>query len=425
MQASQRSSQNHALEYTLEQANRLRLPPLVLFVLTDAYPEANLRHYTFMLEGLRETMAALSRRGIASVVRQGQPVDTVVQVASQAAFCVTDRGYTRHQKAWRQRIAARLACPFIRIECDAIVPVETTSPKEEWAAATLRPKLGRTLLKYLQPVDERDPITSQFQPDMETVNLSTLEDVLATLSIDRSVPSVTAFRGGTTEARHRLDTFIRDHLDHYAATRSDPGTGHTSGLSPYLHFGQISPLEVALAVRDHGGPGADAFLEELVIRRELSLNFVHYNQHYDTFAALPAWAADSLRSHATDHRPYVYDRDTLERAGTQDPYWNAAQSEMLHTGSMHAYMRMYWSKKILEWSSTPADAYRTALYLNNRWQLDGRDPNSYAGIAWCFGKHDRAWAERPIFGKVRYMNAAGLERKFDMKAYAARHFTGE
>jgi len=194
-------------------------------------------------------------------------------------------------------------------------------------------------------------------------------------------------------------------------------------LSPYLHFGQISPLEVALAVenaRDTNRAARDAFLEELIVRRELSLNFVEHHPRYDTFDALPAWAQRSLREHAADPREYLYTLEVLEAARTQDPYWNAAQREMVRTGKMHNYMRMYWGKKILEWSPTPEAAFAAALHLNNKYELDGRDPNSFAGVAWCFGKHDRAWGEREVFGKIRYMGAAGLKRKFDMDTYVRR-----
>jgi deoxyribodipyrimidine photo-lyase len=197
-----------------------------------------------------------------------------------------------------------------------------------------------------------------------------------------------------------------------------------SGLSPYLHFGQIGPLEVALTVREAPGipeKAKEAFLEEMIVRRELSANFVFYNPRYDTYeGALPAWSRATLEKHRHDPRPYLYGLQELENAATHDLYWNAAQEEMVKTGRMHNYMRMYWGKKIIEWSASPEEAWDTALYLNNRYELDGRDPNAFAGIAWCFGKHDRPWAEHPVFGQVRFMNQKGLDRKFRMKAYLSR-----
>jgi len=421
MQASQRAHYNHALEYAIEQANTLALPVGVLFCLTDDYPDANLRHYSFMVEGLRSTVDTLAARGISTLIVRGSPVIQVPRVARRAALVVTDCGYLRHQEEWRSEVAERLDCPFVRVETDAIVPVDSASPKAEYSAATLRPKLGRILLRYLVPVLPVDPVAPPLQFDEASLDPSDMDAILAASSIDRSVGHVETFRGGTGEAEKRLATFLDEKLEDYERLRSNPATQYSSGLSPYLHFGQISPLFVALQVRDHGGHGAEAFLEELIIRRELSINFVHYNARYDSFAALPDWARKTLSEHEADTRPYVYDLEVLERAVTHDPYWNAAQMEMVRTGSMHNYMRMYWGKKIIEWSPTPAEAYSRALYLNNRWQLDGRDPNSYAGVAWCFGMHDRPWRERPVFGKVRYMNAAGLERKFPIRDYAMLH----
>jgi deoxyribodipyrimidine photo-lyase len=188
-------------------------------------------------------------------------------------------------------------------------------------------------------------------------------------------------------------------------------------MSPYLHFGQISPLYIALKVSKTRSLGAEAFFEELIIRRELSMNFVFYNEKYDSFKSIPDWAKKTLRAHQKDRRPYLYSPKELENAGTHDPYWNAAQKEMVITGKMHGYMRMYWGKKILEWSKTPEEAFKVALYLNNKYELDGRDPNGFIGVAWCFGKHDRPWGERAIFGNVRYMNDKGLKRKFDADKY--------
>ena len=421
MQASQRASYNHALEQSIDFANEQRLPLVVLFSLVDNYPEANLRHYLFMLQGLRETFSTLHERGIAAVALRGEPEHTVSMLADRAAVMVTDRGYTRHQQAWRALVAERVECPVIQVETDAIVPIEVASAKEEYAAATLRPRIGRVLLRYMVPLKQRDVLVKGFMPDVNSLDLSQPAEILSSLPLDRSVPPVAEMHGGETEARSRLREFLETRLRDYNSLRNSPAHDVSSGLSSYLHFGQISPLEVALKANEHGGPDTDAFLEELIVRRELALNFTYYDPNYDNPACLPAWATETLEIHSGDTRPYVYERSALETAQTHDPYWNAAQREMLATGRMHNYMRMYWGKKILEWSVSPRAAFETALYLNNRWQFDGRDPNSYAGVAWCFGKHDRPWAERPVFGKVRYMNSAGLERKFDMKPYVERY----
>jgi deoxyribodipyrimidine photo-lyase len=240
------------------------------------------------------------------------------------------------------------------------------------------------------------------------------------LDVDRTVGRVGVYRGGTTPAKKFLRQFVAKKLDHYSELSNDPSADGVSHLSPYLHFGQISPLKIALEVLKRKSPGEEAFLEELIVRRELSMNFVFFNSRYDDFGCLPSWAKKTLNEHAGDEREYIYSLEDFEAARTQDPYWNAAQREMMSRGKMHGYMRMYWGKKILEWTESPEQAFKTALFLNNRYELDGRDPNGFTGVAWCFGKHDRAWSERSVFGKIRYMNAAGLRRKFDIDAYVRR-----
>ncbi|MDH7499231.1 MAG: deoxyribodipyrimidine photolyase, partial [candidate division NC10 bacterium] len=227
-------------------------------------------------------------------------------------------------------------------------------------------------------------------------------------------------QGGTSQARRHLRAFLQKRIDDYPEARNDPTRDSLSQMSPYLHFGQISPLWIALQVLRTGSPGREAFLEELIVRRELSMNFVFYNGHYDSYEGIPEWARRTLKDHEKETRPYLYDLQTLARARTHDPYWNAAQKEMVLTGKMHGYMRMYWGKKIIEWSRTPEEAFRAALHLNNQYEIDGRDPNGFAGVAWCFGKHDRPWGERSLFGMIRYMNDRGLRRKFDAEEYVKK-----
>ena len=389
MQASQRAEENPALETAVARANALALPVLCVFGLTSSYPEANLRHYAFMLEGLGETRAALEKRGIQHAVLRAQLDDAALSLAGEAALVVCDCGYMPHRRVWRARLAREARCQVVQVEADVVVPVAQASRKAEWSAATLRPKI-----LFL-----RDAI------------------------IDAGIPPVPGVRGGTSTARALLAKFVREKLPFYGAERNDPSLEGQSGLSPYLHFGQVSPVTIARAVRgaSHAPESArEGFLEQLVVRRELACNFAACAESPHVFACLPAWARKTLAAHARDPRPRLYDERQLEECATHDPYWNAAMSEMKVTGRLHGYMRMYWGKKILEWSASPAAAFATALRLNNRYFLDGRDPNSFAGVAWCFGKHDQAWGERPVFGKVRYMNAAGLERKYDMERYLAR-----
>jgi deoxyribodipyrimidine photo-lyase len=421
MQASQRAECNHALEHAVRRANELRLPIVVFFGLTDGFPEANERHYAFMLEGLAEVNAALERKGIRFVVRHIAPDEGAAALAERAALVVTDRGYLRIQKSWRASAAAKMGCPLVQVETDAVVPVEEASPKQEYAAATFRPKIRRKLEEYLVPLKERRPVKNSLSLEIESLDIADTAGLLAGLEIARDVKKTDAFRGGTSEARKKLQIFFKDRIDHFRDLRNNPALDYLSHLSPYLHFGQISPLFVALKVTETGSPGAEAFLEELIVRRELSLNFVHYTPRYDEFEeAVPAWARKTLEAHSGDHRPVLYPCADLEHGRTHDPYWNAAQLEMVRTGKMHGYMRMYWGKKILEWSASPEDAFRTALFLNNKCELDGRDPNGFTGVAWCFGRHDRPWQTRPIFGSVRYMNDRGLCRKFDADLYVKK-----
>jgi deoxyribodipyrimidine photo-lyase len=267
---------------------------------------------------------------------------------------------------------------------------------------------------------QSDPAVESLSLDFDSFDISDVGKAISKLHIDRTVQKVSSFQGGTQEARNHLEVFLEGKLDQFPELRNDPTLDYLSHMSPYLHFGQISPLFIALKASETKSPGTEAFLEELIVRRELSMNFVYYNKKYDLFEAVPEWAKKTLRAHKKDKRQYTYTLEELEPAKTHDPYWNAAQKEMVIKGKMHGYMRMYWGKKIIEWSRTPEGAFRSTLYLNNKYELDGRDPNGFTGVAWCFGKHDRPWGERPIFGNVRYMNDKGLRRKFDADGYVKR-----
>jgi deoxyribodipyrimidine photo-lyase len=311
----------------------------------------------------------------------------------------------------------------VQVETDVVVPLETASEKEEYAAYTIRPKIHEHLDRFLVPLEETLPERHSLAFDKGNVDLSDISRVLDDVRISRSADAVETFHGGASNAEALLDSFIASKLHCYAERRNEPGEDYVSHMSPYLHFGQISPLHIVgrvSQIRAVDQENKDAYLEELVVRRELSMNFCHYNPHYDSLACLPNWAKKTLEEHAGDRREHVYSLNEFDKARTHDPYWNAAQREMVLTGKMHGYMRMYWGKKILEWTPAPDVAHRIALELNNRYEIDGRDPNGYTGVAWCFGKHDRAWAEREIYGKVRYMSAGGLERKFDIDRYV-RH----
>ena len=420
MQAAQRVDCNHALEYAIDRANELRKPVVAAFGFTVDFPEANARHYHFMLEGLREVAEGLKSRGIQMVVRVGSPAMCIAELTTQACLVVVDGGHLRIQRQWRTTAAETVDCLMEEVETNLIVPVEEASEKENFSAGVFRPRISKKLDTYLVALKRRKPRKDSLGLSFDSLDIRNPDRVIQELRIDPSVGPVAGIRGGSREAERRLKKFVAGRLDDYPERRNDPNEDGQSGLSPYLHFGQISPVRIALRIRETSSRGSDAFLEELIVRRELSYNFVYYNPHYDSLQCLPPWAKRTLDFHSRDRREHVYAAEEFEAARTHDPYWNAAQREMVLTGKLHGYMRMYWGKKILEWTKSPQEAFKIALYLNNKYELDGRDPNGFAGVAWCFGKHDRAWAERPVFGKVRYMNAAGLKRKFDADAYARR-----
>ena len=419
MQASQRAEYNHALEFALRKANEHKLPLVVYFGITDSYPDANKRHYRFMLEGLKQTASRLKKRGINFVLRLESPEKGIIKLAKKAAITVFDTGYMPVQRQWRKAAAEAINGTIFQIESDVIVPVNKTSEKEEYAAYTIRKKIEKQRDHFLQPLKHQE-LKIKIVIDLKSINskLTNPQKLIDSLNIDKSVPDCEQFHpGGISEAENRLKNFINKKLSEYSELRNEPAQDFQSGLSPYLHFGQISPLQIALEVQSSKNSGAEDFLEELIVRRELAMNFAQYNDFCQDYRALPPWAIATLEEHLKDQRHHLYTLDELENAATDDPYWNAAQNEMLICGKMHGYMRMYWGKMILQWSKTPQEAFERALYLNDKYELDGRDPNSCAGIAWCFGKHDRPWPEHPVVGKVRLMNKNGLRRKFDMKSY--------
>lgn len=419
MQQSQRTRYNHALEFAAQQANTLKIPLLVGFGLKGASPEGTHRHTQFIMEGLCGLGPRLEERGIGFCILMASPSKTAQRLGRDAALIVCDRGYLRHQRLWRHETVTDASCPVVEIESDAVVPVSCASNKREYAARTLRPKIERILDRYLtelRPTPLKIPFPASRLP---TDRIDPLKKIPHGLISDRHVGPVGRFKGGETEGQKRLHHFIQERLSRYATHRNRPEETAISELSPYLHFGQLSALDAAMAVSHHGKKYPDAvaiFIEELIIRRELAINYTWFEPRYDTFeAAAPSWAVETLESR--DIPESLYTREQLIAGTTHDPYWNAAMAEMVHTGFMHNYMRMYWGKKIVEWHPDARTAYQTALYLNNRYFLDGSDPNSYTGVGWLFGLHDRAWPPQPGFGKVRSMKASGLRRKCKIEDY--------
>jgi deoxyribodipyrimidine photo-lyase len=411
MQRAQRGADNPALDLAIEWGNRLGKPVVVTLALIPDYPHASLRHYQFMVEGLPDLAGELAKRRVGFLIRRGADAE-VARVANEveAALVVGDENPLREMERWREQVARRVRVPFWTVDADVIVPTSLLE-KEQYAARTIRPRMARQLPWFL--VASKEPVARV--PWVTPARLSSLapgDALLEGLGIDRRVNAVPGCRGGRKEGRRLLTRFIRRRLAGYDTGRNDPALDATSHLSPYLHFGQLGPREVALAVRESGAPPADrdAYLEQLIVRRELAINFVRYNPRYDRLDGCEPWARATLARHRHDTRDRVYSERALEQAETHDPLWNAAQRQMVDTGWMHGYLRMYWAKKILEWTRSPERAMAVAVTLNDRYQLDGRDPNGYAGIAWAIGgKHDRAWGpERPVFGTIRYMSGRRL-----------------
>ena len=420
MQRSQRAVDNPALNVAIRAGNLLGKPVVVFFQLVPRSHHANLRHYYFLVQGLRDIADGLERRGVGFVLRR-YPEHGILKFLSEVQPCLVigDENPMRQAEQRKAKAARDFSGPFWTVDADVIVPSKLLG-KEHYAARTIRPKIHALLPQFLRPLASPSAQVAWKRP-RELHSMTPDLSLLDHFTVDRSVGPVSSRVGGSAQGHKALQQFLKFRLKGYAADRNHPDLDGTSQLSPYLHFGHIGVHTVALAVKNAHAPLQDrkAFLEELIVRRELAVNFVRFNSNYENFDSGEPWADRSLRIHLSDERKYLYTERQLESAETHDPLWNAAQKQMILAGWMHGYLRMYWAKKILEWSPSPQVAYDIAVRLNDRYELDGRDPNGYAGIAWAVvGNHDRAWGpERPVYGKVRYMSYASASRKFNSKAY--------
>ncbi len=419
MSRDQRTRDNWALLYAQDLAVRAKAPLVVVFCLVPEFLGAAPRSYAFMLEGLRGVESNLVKRRIAFHLLRGTPEEVLPRFTRtiQAGALVTDFDPLQLKRLWKSGVARLIEIPFYEVDAHNIVPCWVASPKQEYGAYTLRPKIQRLLSEFLEdfPPLRKHPFFLK-----EATKETDWPRVIAALAADPAGLSLNAFRSGEKAARRTLKAFLENRLPAYDPNRNDPLENGQSGLSPYLHFGQIAAQRVAREVQQCAAPAQSkkAFLEELIVRRELADNFCFYNPCYDLVEGFPAWARATLDRHRRDPRDYLYTRKQFELARTHDDLWNAAQREMVRTGKMHGYLRMYWAKKILEWTPSPEEALKIAITLNDRYELDGRDPNGYTGIAWSLGGvHDRPWGERPIFGKIRYLSSNGCKSKFDVKGY--------
>jgi len=425
MQMFKRASHNYALNFAIKMANERRLPLVVYEGLKFYYPWASDRIHTFILEGVAEKQAEFSERGIRYIFylqrNKRDPRNTVAKLAREAALLVTDDYPCFIIPEHNERIA-QLKLPVHTVDANGMVPLSAL-PKEEYAAYTIRPKINRLLpdlpRTIVTPhVDVQKPTLDVECPET-IVSTENIADLVSECDIDHTVKPSNLYHGGTAAGRKRLQHFVRNILPHYDKTRNDPSVDGVSRLSPYLHFGFLSIQEIVAAVEQAKAPKAakDTFLEEAIVRRELSFNFTRHNPHYDSLESLPVWALKTMRDHADDPRPELLDAERIEAADTYDELWNAAQRELLSTGHMHNYVRMLWGKRVIEWQRSYEMAFELLVHLNNKYALDGRDPNSYAGILWCFGKHDRPWFEREIFGTMRYMTSRSMAKKFNARRY--------
>lgn len=426
MSRDQRIRDNWALAFAQSLAVKDSVPLAIVFTLATSFLGATRRQYAFMLRGLEELEASLTPLGIPFFLLKGDPATNLVAFAEEhmVGSLVTDFDPLKPKRNWKERSIEGLDANVYEVDAHNLVPCWAASTRLEYGAYTLRPKLHRYLPVYFEEFPEVAPhhIPWRGEPDGFSA-----DGAMGWLDADDTVGEVRWIRPGESAASAALEAFVATRLSGYASDRNDPAIDGQSDLSPYLHFGQLSAQRVALriiACRCRK-PSADAFLEELLVRRELSDNYCLYNGDYDSFSGFPRWAKNTLDEHRKDRREYVYGAGEFDGAKTHDPLWNAAQSEMKERGKMHGYMRMYWAKKMLEWSESPEDALRLAISLNDKYELDGRDPNGYSGIAWAIGGvHDRAWKERAVFGKIRYMGRKGMDSKFDTGAYMAKHCPG-
>lgn len=427
MSRDQRVRDNYALLAAQSKARSLELPLVVGFILYPASRTRSKEHVAFMIEGLEQLAADLAQRNIPLICKKDAAQRGAQQLLDQlepaAVYC--DFSPLRSPRKRAQILADVASCPVFVVDTHNVVPLWVTSRKQEYAARTIRPKIHSHLATYLD--DPTPEITQQAQTDIKGATPEDIRKIGREVDY-RSSGIVHGFQSGEKAAHKQLTEFIDSRLPGYAEQRNDPGANSLSNLSPYLHFGQLSSrqavrsAQAALAADSSLQQDVDAFIEEVVVRKELSDNFCYYATSYTSLRGAPDWAQKTLKKHQDDPRELVYSREQFEQAKTHDPAWNAAQIELTKTGKMHGYMRMYWAKKILEWSPNPESALETLIWLNDFYSLDGGDPNGYTGIMWSVaGVHDRPWQERPVYGTIRSMVYSGLKRKFDIQHYIDKY----
>ena len=470
VQSAQRAKHNEALEFAAQRANERGVPLLAVFAGTGDFPHANESHLAFMYEGLcqlRETLE--TERGVRLLAFCGDPGEVILAASARATEVVVDAGYVRVVRKWRQRVATGADCRVTEVESEVVIPAFApggSAGRPEPAAATFRPKV----LARLPALTEAELVPTPLDPAHRVVDcdaalallrggressgegsssevgvdvpdgdatprmpfpelpleagvdacLDALDAAYDGRGVDRSVRRCGGYHvGGEAEAHRKLERFLATRLTAYAGKRNDMGLGLQSHLSPHVHYGQISVVYITHTVRKMATErpevrrGVDKYVDELVVRRELAVNFALNNPKYDRYEGLPGWARRTLAEHSGDARAYVYTAAQFEAGATHDALWNAGQRELVVSGKQHNYMRMYWAKKILEWSESPEEGWEIAIHLNNKYSLDGRDVASYTGVGWCWGLHDREFPEAAVTGTIRRMSESGMRSKYN------------
>lgn len=446
MIAARRSVHNFALDHALARAKELEVPLVVFEPLRAGYRWASDRMHAFVIAGMEDNARAFAKAGITYVSyvepAPGEGAGLLAALANKARLIVTDEqpGFFLPRMV---EAAAKLDTRIELVDGNGILPLRAME-RAFTTAASFRRQMQKTIAPYLGQLPRARLTAPAGTKDGEVpgtvLRKWPSQPVLAKLPIDHAITPIEG--GGAVAGRARLDAFIANGLPRYHEDRNQPDHDPSSGLSPYLHFGHVGSHELVtrvwadcdwdpsrLAAKPNGSRegwwGApaphEAFLDQIITWRELGYGFCFHRKDYDTYGALPDWARATLAKHAQDPRPHRYTLAQLDAAETYDPIWNAAQRQLVVEGTIHNYLRMLWGKKILEWSATPKAALAAMIELNNKYAVDGRDPNSYSGILWTLGLFDRAWGpERPIFGTVRYMSSDATRKKLDIKRYLAR-----
>lgn len=414
MQREQRVCDNWALIFAQQLALKIKQSFVVLFFF-DREEKINSRKLDFMLKGLEEVKKDLKDKNIGFKIILSTKKEFADYLKSFDTGClVTDFTPLNEDKIFKDFLSSNLKAALYEVDSHNILPCRYVSKAQEYSAATLRAKIKILISEFLTEFPKliKHPYSLKKPLKEEVLDFKCIED--------KTVKPITWLKPSFGEAKKELDKFIKEKLASYNLSRNDPNKDVLSNMSPYLHFGQISSQRIALEIlkSDSLNENKEAYLEELIVRKELADNFCFYNGNYKNTESFPLWAQYTLKQHESDVRTYEYSPEEFENAKTHDKLWNAAQMEMAKTGKMHSYMRMYWCKKILEWSKDVKIAQEIAIYLNDKYSIDGIDPNGYVGIAWSIGGvHDRAWPDRNVFGKIRYMNYEGCRRKFDVELY--------